>query len=328
MEQPSLLNGLKFNWMAVNFIQLVVNPIAGSGKAKKEVPFILKKFRELSNSEIRITETAAANEAMFIARDAILNGASMVVSVGGDGTVNEVINGFFIDKIPINPLCELGVIDCGTGGGYASTIGLPESIENQIELILHSSGVSIDLGCVDFIGSSNKPTSRFFVGECQTGIGSLVVEKIGSKLKAIAGKYAFFLVSTIAALSLKPSKLRLKYDDDQEEAQSLLGLVVGNGIVCGGGMKLTPNAKLNDGLFDVLLINQMNIIQRLLNLSKVYSGKHILSRHFSVKRCKKIRVESDLPVSLEADGELLGYSPFKVEIFPQVIKVKAGHIPS
>jgi diacylglycerol kinase (ATP) len=129
-------------------------------------------------------------------------------------------------------------------------------------------------------------------------------------------------------LTLKPSKLRLKYDDDPQEEHRLLGLVVGNGIVCGGGMKLTPNAKLNDGFFDILLINQMNIIQRLLNLSKVYSGKHILSHHFSIKRCKKITVESDLPVSLEADGELLGFSPFTMEIFPQVLKVKAGHIPS
>ncbi|MEI6139251.1 MAG: diacylglycerol kinase family protein [Mariniphaga sp.] len=314
--------------MTGNFIQLVVNPIAGSGKAKKAVPFILKKFQELNDTEIRIAYTTGADDAIFIAREAILNGASMVVSVGGDGTVNEVINGFFINKIPINPLCELGVIDCGTGGGYASTINLPESIEQQIELILHSPGVSIDLGCVDFRNSANEPVSRFFVGECQTGIGSLVVEEIGSKLKAVAGRYAFFLVSTVAAVSLKPSKLRLKYDNDPEEVHRLLGLVVGNGIVCGGGMKLTPNAKLNDGLFDVLLINQMSIIQRLMNLSKVYSGKHILSRHFSIRRCKKIKVESDLPVSLEADGELLGYSPFTMEIFPQVIKVKAGHIPS
>ena len=314
--------------MAGDFIQLVVNPIAGSGKAKKAVPFIMKKFQELSDNEIRIAYTTGAGDAIFITREAIINGASMVVSVGGDGTVNEVINGFFINKIPINPLCELGVIDCGTGGGYASTIGLPESLEHQIELILQSPGVSIDLGCVDFMNSANEPVSRFFVGECQTGIGSLVVAEIGSKLKAIAGRYAFFLVSTVAALTLKPSKLRLKYDNDPEEVHRLLGLVVGNGIVCGGGMKLTPNAKLNDGLFDILLINQMSIIQRLMNLSKVYSGRHILSRHFSIRRCKKITVESDLPVSLEADGELLGYSPFSMEIFPQVIKVKAGHIPS
>lgn len=314
--------------MVGNFIQLVVNPTAGSGKARKAVPFILKKFREISKSEIRIAYTNCADDAIFLTHDAIVDGASMVVSVGGDGTINEVINGFFINKIPINPLCELGVIDCGTGGGYASTVNLPDSIDKQIELILQSTAVSIDLGCVDFINSSNKPTSRFFVGECQTGIGSLVVSKIGSKLKAIAGRYAFFLVSTVAALTLKPSALKVKYDDNQEEEHRLLGLVVGNGIVCGGGMKLTPNAKLNDGLFDVLLIHNMGLIQRLMNLSKVYSGKHILSQHFSIKKCKKITIQCDLPVSLEADGELLGYSPFSVEIFPQVIKVKAGHIPS
>ena len=314
--------------MADNFIQLVVNPIAGSGKARKAVPFILKKFGELSNSEIRIAYTTGAEDAVYITHDAIVDGASMVVSVGGDGTINEVINGFFIDKAPINPLCELGVIDCGTGGGFASTVNLPGSIDKQIELILQSTAVSIDFGCVDYIGPSNKPTSRFFIGECQTGIGSLVVSKIGSTLKAFAGKYAFFLVSTLAALTLKPSKLKVRFDSDIDQEYHLLGLVVGNGIVCGGGMKLTPNAKLNDGLFDILLIHNMGLVQRLMNLSKVYSGKHILSHHFTVKRCKKISIQSDLPVSLEADGELLGYSPFSVEIFPRVIKVKVGHIPA
>ncbi len=314
--------------MAGDFIQLIINPIAGSGGAKKVVPFVLKKFKELTNSEIRIAYTKGAEDAIFITRGAIVDGASMVVSVGGDGTINEVINGFFIDKAPINPLCELGVIDCGTGGGFASTVNLPDSIDKQIELILQSTAVSIDLGCVDYIGLSNKPTSRFFVGECQTGIGSLVVSKIGSKLKSFAGKYAFFLVSTFAALTFKPSKLSIKYDDNQKEEHRLLGLVVGNGIVCGGGMKLTPNSKLNDGLFDILLIHNMGLVQRLMNLSKVYSGKHILSHHFSIKRCKKISIQSDLPVSLEADGELLGYSPFSVEIFPLIIKVKAGHIPA
>ncbi len=314
--------------MADNFIQLVVNPIAGSGKARKAFPSILHKFRELTDSEIRVAYTTGAGDAIVLTRDAIVNGALMVVSVGGDGTINEVINGFFNNKIPINPFCELGVIDCGTGGGFASTVNLPESIDQQIELILKSSAIPIDLGCVDFIDTSNKPTFRFFIGECQTGIGSLVVSKIGSKLKAVAGKYAFFYVSTVEALTLKPSRLRVKYDDNIEEEHRLLGLVVGNGIVCGGGMRLTPNAKLNDGLFDVLLIHNMGLVQRLMNLSKVYSGKHILSRHFSTKRCKKITIQSDSPVSLEADGELLGYSPFAMKIFPQVIKVKVGHIPS
>ena len=86
----------------------------------------------------------------------------------------------------------------------------------------------------------------------------------------------------------------------------LIGLVIGNGTECAGGMKLTPDAKLNDGFFDVLSMNDMTVAQRMLNLSKVYSGKHILSPHFSVKRCKKLQIRSDTEVSLEGDGEMLG----------------------
>ena len=305
-------------------VHIVVNPIAGSGKAKSVSNHVFHKFREVFQSSVTMTFTESKDDATFITREAILKGASVVVVIGGDGTIFEAINGFFLNGQPVNSECVLGIINCGTGAGLAKTLHLPKSIDQQIELIIHSNSVKIDLGYVSFTGLTNQPSTKFFVSECQTGIGSEVVSRVGKRHKLLGGRLAFGYVSTLQAFTLKSSILQIRYDDEPEETHHLLGLVVGNGVVCGGGMKLTPNAQLNDGLFDVLLIREMHLIKRLSNLSKVYSGKHLLSPYFSVRRCQKISVKGQRNSTFEADGEHLGSLPFIASVFPCAINVIGG----
>ncbi len=309
--------------MRISNIQIVVNPAAGSGKAKKIAPVLLQKIKSLSDSVINLTFTGKKNDAVSITREAIIKGTGMIIAVGGDGTINEVVNGFFKNNEPLNPLCELGIINCGTGGGYARTLGIPQGLEQQIELILRPGSINLDLGLISYQDFSGNTISRFFVNECQTGIGSKVASVVGKNYKIFGGTLAFGLMATVQAILIKPLQLDLEYDNEPVQKSSLIGLVVGNGIECAGGMKLTPDAKLNDGLFDVLSMHEMSIAQRLLNLSKVYSGKHILSPYFSVKKCKRIKIRSDQKVTLEADGEVLGYSPFEISILPSAIRIKA-----
>jgi YegS/Rv2252/BmrU family lipid kinase len=309
--------------MEISNIQIVVNPTAGSGKAGKIAMVIFQKIKSLSDSVINLTFTEKKNDASFITREAIIKGAGMIVAVGGDGTINEVVNGFFKDNEPLNPFCELGIINCGTGGGYAKTLGIPQKLEQQIELILRPGSINLDLGYIIYQDFSNNTLSRLFVNECQTGIGSKVASVVGKNYKVFGGTLAFGLMATVQAILIKPVTLELEYDNEPVKKTSLIGLVVGNGIECAGGMKLTPDAKLNDGFFDVLSMHNMSIAQRLLNLSKVYSGKHILSPYFSVKRCKRIKIGSNQKVTLEADGEVLGYSPFEIINLPSAIRIKA-----
>jgi diacylglycerol kinase (ATP) len=310
--------------MKTNMIQIVVNPTAGSGRAKQVAHDLLQKIKSNSGYDINLTFSIDKNDALFITRKAISAGASMIVAVGGDGTINEVVNGFFVEGHPINPLCELGIINCGTGGGYARTLNIPESIEQQIELLFLPGSAELDLGQIRYHDNYGITVSRLFVNECQVGIGSDVAERVGSKSKIFGGKIAFGAAATALAIIMKPLKLELGFDDEAIQVCRLIGLVVGNGTECAGGMKLTPGAKLNDGLFDVLAIHEMSVVQRLTNLSKVYSGKHILSPHFTIKRCKKLKIRSAINISLEADGEILGNSPFDIEIIPAAIKVKTG----
>jgi YegS/Rv2252/BmrU family lipid kinase len=308
--------------MKTEYVSVVINPAAGNGKAGNVAQSLLQKIKSSADFEINIAFSQGKNHAKYITRKAILDGASMIIAVGGDGTINEVVNGFFIDRNPINPLCELGIISCGTGNGYARTLNNPIPLRQQIELMLHPGYCEMDLGCITFVDSAGRRVNRLFVNECQIGIGSDVASTVGKKSKIFGGKISFGLAATLLAMNMKPLNLEIGYDNDFLKKYKLLGLVIGNGTECAGGMKLTPDAKLNDGFFDILSINDMTIGQRMLNLSKVYSGTHVFSPHFSVKRCKKLEVRSDVKISAEGDGEVLGFSPFDIEILPSAIKIK------
>jgi diacylglycerol kinase (ATP) len=309
--------------MKTNNIHIVVNPTAGSGKAKRVAQTLLQKIRNISGSDINVSFTKEKNDATFLTRNAIFNGAKLIIAVGGDGTINEVVNGFYEDGIQLNPFCELGIINCGTGGGYARALNSPESTEQQIELLFQPMSLVLDLGRITCQDQSGKTFSRLFVNECQTGIGSKFASIVGKNSKIFGGTIAFGFAAMVQAILMQALKLEIGYDDEAFQEFCLIGLIVGNGTECAGGMKLTPDAELNDGFFDVLSIHDMSVAQRLLNLSKVYSGTHILSPHFSIKRCKKLKIRSDTKVSLEADGEMLGNSPFDIEILPAAIRVKA-----
>jgi len=271
-----------------------------------------------------MTFTGGKNDAVIITREAISKGASLIIAVGGDGTINEVANGFLSSANQSGGACELGIINCGTGMGYATTLGIPKSFDEQVDVILGSNSIGLDLGRISYVDFSGNDSVRLFGNECQTGIGSRVVSMVGRKHKLFGGALAFGFAAIIQAMVIKPLHLQIGYDDEPAQEYKLIGLIAGNGSECAGGMKLTPDAKPDDGLMDVLSIHSMNKAQRLLNLARVYSGTHILSPFFSVRRCKKIQVISDVVVSLEADGELLGNSPFSIEILPAAIKVKAG----
>ena len=309
--------------MKANNIQIVVNPVAGNGKAKRVAQTFLRKINDFSDADFNIAFTKEKNDAILITRKAIAEGASMIISVGGDGTINEVVNGFYINGNQINPACELGILNCGTGGGFARTLFGTKSIAQQIEIIFQPASLTLDLGCITYQDFSGRTVRRLFVNECQTGIGSKVATIVGKSSKIFGGTIAFGIAATVQAIVLNPQVVKLGYDNEPFQEFRLIGLVVGNGPECAGGMKLTPDAKLNDGLFDVLSIYEMNLYRRLLSFSKVYSGKHILAPYCSVKRCKKLKIISDSEITIEADGEVLGNSPFEIEVIPAAIRVKA-----
>ena len=177
--------------MNIEKINVIFNPTAGGGLANKLRSKILAGIIRRFGNNYTLTETHFVGEATMLSRNAIANGTGLIIAIGGDGTIQEVVNGFFNDGMFINPQCELGIIDCGTGSGLTQSLNLPASLENQIDLICEEKTCAIDVGRIIYCNHESKREPRIFVSECQLGIGSAVVEGVQSKHKRFGGAFAF-----------------------------------------------------------------------------------------------------------------------------------------
>lgn len=310
--------------MSEKTVHAIVNPIAGGGRTGRLIPRLQTEIEKRFGTDCVIHATRQPLEATNITRKSIMTGAKLIIVMGGDGTVQEAVNGFFNDRKLLDPACELGILNFGTGKGLLQTLNLPSSLEEQLDLIAYSSSNLLDVGCVVYKDEKGNKQECFFLNECQVGIGGDVVTEVSMKHKYFGGTLAFGSVAIKQALFYKALNLTVKFDDKQIISRNLIGVVAGNGAFCAGGMRLTPDARPDDGQFDVLLIHDMNIFNRIWNFTKIYSGKHIKSQYVTLRRSKSLLIDSEKPALIEADGELLGTVPCEISLLPAALKVKSN----
>lgn len=304
-------------------INVIINPASAGGRTGWRQQKILSAIGTRFGTEYRLSVTRRPFDATESTRTAIRDDAELIVVVGGDGTVQEVVNGFFAGGEPLNPSCTLGIISSGTGQGLAQSLGLPPEIERQVDIICDGEPRAVDVGRIGYSDNAGNARDRYFINECQLGLGAVVVKSIRSSHKRVGGRLAFGTSALVSALRHRSQPLVIKLDNDFEITQSLLGLVIANGAYTGGGMNLVPQARVDDGLLDVLLIHEQSICDRVRNFPKIYSGKHLVSRGFSSFQAAEIVVSSAAKVLLAADGELLGSTPCRAEVLPRALLVKS-----
>lgn len=300
---------------------IIINPLSAAGKTGRKWKSHLSAIENRIGKNYSIHFARSQHDATYSARQAIKKGCELMIAVGGDGTFNEAVNGFFEDGRIINPECALGIINSGTGQGFAQSLGLKNSFDFQLDAISQRRFKIIDIGRITFMNPVREFAERYFINECQIGIGGRVVKNVATKYKRFGGKFAFGLIAFLTALSDKSSQFTYKINDSPEISASLHGMVVGNGAYMGGGMMLTPNAKNDDGVLDVLSIKEQSVLRRIMNLSKVHSGKHITSPKFSYQPCISLSIISHDDVPIAADGEILGTTPCSISILPHVLRV-------
>lgn len=302
---------------------IILNPASAAGKTGRRRAEILALFERVVGGPYSLCVTRKPGEATDSAKQALSHGAGLIVAIGGDGTIQEVVNGFFQEGRLINPRASLGIVNAGTGHGFAQSLGLPLEIERQMQVVGGLSGRSIDVGRAWFTNGGTKPVERYFINECQAGIGGEVVRRVGAKTKRFGGALAFGLTSAAVALNAPGRTVTVQIDDEPARTQKLIGVVMANGSRMAGGMNLTPSAELSDGLLDILLIHEQSRLERVRNFPKIYSGKHIGLVPFSYRRGRRISLWSAEQVPFEADGELWGTVPCRVEIMAGLLRVKS-----
>ena len=298
-------------------IHIVINPASAGGKTGKNKSRILTELKCQLGNSFNFTETLKKADATKITREAITNGCEVVIAVGGDGTVNEVANGFFDNGKIINPDVKLGIISFGTGQGFAQSIGLPTDLAAQIQIIKNDKVKLIDVGRVHF---ENNNSSKYFINEFQFGIGGTLNKNISKLTKKVLGKFAFGFEAVKTLMYYQANQLQLIINGEVH-TEKIIGLVISNGAFTGGGMRLTPFALTDDGLLDVLLIKDMSLPDRFFSFSKVYSAKHVEREAFQFFKTKKIEFRYNNGLAVSADGEIISDKCVSAEVIPSVLKV-------
>lgn len=299
-------------------LTLVVNPRAGRGKVAGAIPEMVDHLeRRGLDHEIRRTE--GPGHAAEITRDALRDGKRFVVAVGGDGTIHEVVNGMLENDRAIVEEPVLGVVAAGTGCDFIKTFGIPPMTPHAVAHLDGAGAFAIDLGKITF-HQDGREVTRYFANIAEAGIGADVVAR-AKKLPRWLGPTVYFFAFWLTLRGHKPADVKVDLIDRTYEGR-MNNLVVANGQFFGGGMKVAPKAAPTDGLLDIQ-IEHARKRDAIALVPKIYKGEHV--PHPDINEVKRVRVSisSDRPLLIEADGEVLGYTPATFEVLKDAILLKA-----
>ncbi|MCF8224430.1 MAG: diacylglycerol kinase family lipid kinase [Bacteroidales bacterium] len=306
------------NWL------VVVNPAAGGGKAEKAWP-IIKGLLKKHNFRFDPVFTSRRLHAMLISRNKINEGYNKIIVVGGDGTMNEVINGVFAQqRIPTNEVM-LGIITVGTGNDWGKMFNIPQDYEQAVITIKNQKTFVQDAGVVTYM-RSGKNWQRYFINIAGMGFGAKVVartNRMKERGKSSVGLYMTTLFTSL--LSYRSIKAKIEIDGNAFK-RKVFSMNIGIGKYNGGGMMQIPHAIADDGLYSITLIKKIGRLNVIANINKLYNGKITQHRKVESYTGKTINVDSPSLLQLETDGETLGHSPMEFQIIPRSLKVIANGI--
>lgn len=299
---------------------VVVNLKSANGRTEKLWPDIKQNLQNtLGNFEFSFT--TGPYTAPDITKNAIKSGFDRIISVGGDGTLNEVVNGFFENEKQINPNATLGVISMGTGADFIKTIGIPKPYEKAIKIINNGNIRTLDTGRIRFITHDQKETVRYFINIADAGIGGETVDRVNRTTKAFGGFVSFLWGTIITLVTYKNKHINIVLDNNKPNNLEINMLAVANCQFFGGGMHIAPRAVPDDGMFDIVTIGKAGFVDFLRNSSKIYKGTHINDPMVGYTHAKHVELTSDEKVLLDVDGEQPGMLPAVFDILPKTIRI-------
>ncbi len=303
--------------MKTSYASVIVNPAAGAGKTGKAWPIIREVFsREGLQFEHAVTE--GPGHAIELAVAAAGRGFETVVSVGGDGTVNEIVNG--LHRSGAREKVSLGFVSTGTGSDYARTLGTSRDAAVACRRLMEPQTRNVDLGVVEF-GTNGGRQERLFANFAGLGFDAEIVRRTTQQYKSLGSLMSYLLAAFGTLVSYRNKDVTIKIDGEETQHR-ICTVIMNNGRYGGGGMNTAPNAELDDGLFDVLIVGDISKPDFIFSLPRLYKGTHLTHRKIRLKQAREIEIASrNGPLPLQADGELLGEAPAKFRILPKALKV-------
>jgi diacylglycerol kinase (ATP) len=262
--------------------------------------------------------TKAGGHATELAATAAADGRELVVAMGGDGTVNEVVNGLAPGGTG-GP--ELAILPFGTGRDTIRTYGIPKRAERALELLRVGRTRTIDLGRATFRAAAGEG-SRWYINIGSCGLTGAVAERAERTSKRLGGTPSFLYATVATFAGWRNVSFRVQVDDEPPLELVANNVICANGRAFGGGIRICPQAEPDDGLLDVLVWGDVGKLDLALNLPRLYRGTHLGHRKVTVLRARRVHVEPDRALPLELDGELPGMTPATFEIAPQALRLR------
>jgi diacylglycerol kinase (ATP) len=306
---------------------VVVNPRSAGGSTREKWAAAASDLRA-HFGPFRTVFTKGPGDAIELARKHATDGEEFIIACGGDGTINEVANGI----LQSGNDCEMGIFPSGTGGDFRRTIGMPTAPREVARTLRDGETRRVDVGRVTYIDLNGSPAGRYFLNESSIGLAPAIIERVkGSSslswlpLDNVRGRASFALSTLQEVVGLGSIPVRLRMDDGDWSVIHTVNLCIANARYFGGGMMIAPDAKLADGMFDVVNVGDINTAKIILNAYTLYRGTHTALPEVKSKLARRVEVEpahTDDRTLISVDGELPGKLPAVFEVVPSALRLR------
>ena len=302
---------------------VIVNPQAGNGRTEKIWPNI-ESVLEKSIGSFEVLHTTCRGDATDLSRRILAVDTVRIVAVGGDGHLNEVLNGFIENDLPVNPEARLSFVMTGTGCDFQRSLGISSKWQNAAAKLKDAKVRKIDVGKVTYTAADKTQKIRYFDNIASFGLSGAVDHCLEhSRLRDYLGGSPLFLWATIKTVFTHPNQsIRFRIDDGPEEEICSRLCLLANGRYFGGAMHAAPEAELDDGLLDLLMLKEISVAKFLWHLPKIYKGTHLKIPEIFFQKVHKFTAESSEQVILDIDGESPGYLAATFEVLPKILNLQ------
>jgi len=299
---------------------VVVNPSSAGGATRRRWPRIAARLRTVVG-RFDVAFTRQPLDATRLTREALQSRFRRIVAVGGDGTLNEVVCGYFEADRPIAADAAVGILPCGTGKDFARTLGATD-LDARLASLARASRL-VDVGWARFTAHDGAPTERLFVNEISFGCSGRVTKAISPIIKRASGALAFTLATLRTLLTYRDQPVSISLDAERARDHTITNGAFCNGQFFGGGMRVAPAARIDDGELDVTLWSGYRLLDFVTKRQALLSGAHVAEPGTLTFRARRATVTSTAPVLVELDGESVGRLPLEVRVLPNALRLLA-----
>jgi YegS/Rv2252/BmrU family lipid kinase len=298
---------------------VIANPMARHGFVGENWPELSAKIRD-ALGPVELQLTASRGDGLRIGKEAMARGARTVISFGGDGTHSEVVDA--IMQSELNREVTMGILHAGTGGDFRRMIPGAEELDSACKVIRDKPAVPIDIGWVQYVHDEGHTEGRYFLNITSMGMGGLVDRHVAASKSKSSGKAKYFTAVLRANMQYKPAKIRLRIDGRDEGEHAISNICVCNGRWAGGGMMFAPDARVADGVFDIIVIRATSTLRGLPIMLGLYKGTHVRSPLVSTYRGRHVEVDMIANTAwMDIDGEAPGIGPADFRLHERALRV-------